>query len=220
MPAALTFTTLQTNLVAYLERGNSLDTTVAALLPTLINQAERRISRELKVLGFVQSVQSSMATGQWTIAKPDRWRQTISINFGNGIGSTGIANTLWNPIYPRSLEYVRSYNQDVTLLSPPKFYADYTYQNWAIAPTPDQAYPFEVVYYEMPPLLDATNQTNWITQYAPELLTYASLLECEPFLKNDERIPVWQAMFDRTKAALNQEDQNKILDRQVTRQDA
>ena len=114
---------------------------------------------------------------------------------------------------------MRNYNQDVTLLAAPKFYADYTYTNWAIGPTPDQAYPFEVVYYEMPALLDATNGTNWITQYAPELLTYAALLECEPFLKNDERVQVWQAMYDRTKTSLNQEDQQKIIDRQVTRQD-
>jgi len=108
----------------------------------------------------------------------------------------------------------------VTIQGPPKFFADYTYTQWAISPTPDQAYPFEVVYYEMPALLDATNQTNWITQYAPELLTYATLLECEPFLKNDERIPVWQMMYDRTKAALNQEDQQKIVNRQVVRTDA
>lgn len=220
MPAALNFTTLQSNVVAYLERGGTNDTTVNAMLPTLINQAERRISRELKVLGFVQTVQSNMTAGVWVIPKPDRWRQTISINYGNGVGSTGVANTIWTPVFPRSLEYVRAYNQDVTLAGPPKFYADYTYTQWAVSPTPDQAYPFEVVYYEMPPLLDNTNQTNWITQYAPELLTYATLLECEPFLKNDERVPVWQAMYDRTKAALNQEDQQHILDRQVTRQDA
>ncbi len=220
MPAALNFTTLQSNLVAYLERGGTLDTTVNALLPTLINQAERRISRELKVMGFIQSAQGVMTPGVWTYAKPDRWRQTVSINFGTGTNSTGNTLAVWTPLFPRSLEYVRNYNQDVTLQSQPKFFADYTYTQWAFSPTPDQAYPFEVVYYEMPALLDASNPTNWITQYAPELLTYASLLECEPFLKNDERIAVWQTLYDRTKAALNQEDQQKILDRQVTRQDA
>jgi len=220
MPAELTFTSLQSLVVGYVERGAPLDTTVNQLLPTLINQAERRISRELKVLGFVQSVVSNMTVGSWVIAKPDRWRQTVSINYGNGAGSTGAANTLWTPLFPRSLEYVRNYNTDVTILGPPKFFADYTYTQWAISPTPDQTYPFEVVYYEMPALLDATNQTNWITQYAPELLTYATLLECEPFLKNDERIPVWQMMYDRTKDAMNKEDAQKIVNRQVVRTDA
>lgn len=32
---------------------------------------------------------------------------------------------------------------------------------------------------------------------APDLLLYGSLLEAEPFLKNDTRIPVWQAFHDR-----------------------
>ena len=220
MPASLTFASLQTNLQAYLERGTAADTIVYSMLPTLINQAERRISRELKVLGFLQTVQSTFATGVWTIQKPDRWRQTVSFNVGAGTDSAGNANALWNPVFPRSEEYVRYYNRDVNAQGLPKFFADYTYTNWIVSPTPDQNYPFEVLYYEMPALLDSTNQTNWITIYAPELLTYASLLECEPFLKNDERVAVWQAMYDRTKAALNMEDQSKILDRQVTRQDA
>jgi hypothetical protein len=220
MPAELTFTQLQANLVSYLERGSSLDPIVNSMLPTLINQAERRISREIKVLGFVRTVQSSFSIGVWTLAKPDRWRETVSWNYGSTTNAAGTPNAIWTPIFPRSLEYVRNYNRDISVPNPPKFFADYDYQHWCVAPTPDQNYPFEILYYEMPALLDATNGTNWLTAYVPELLTYASLLECEPFLKNDERIPVWQAMFDRTLAAVNKEDPRRIIDRQVTRQEA
>jgi len=221
MPTSLTFTNLQAQIVAYLEKGGANDTTVSSYLPNIINQAERRIARELKVLGFINSVQSNLTVGAngWILPKPSDWRQTVSINVEYGTGSTGGSNVLWNPLLPRSLEYVRAYNRDVTVTGPPKYYADYNWSNWAITPNPDQAYPFEVVYYQLPPLLDATNQTNWTSTYAPNLLLYSCLMECEPFIKEDERIAVWKDLYQRELAAMNGEDQAKILDRQVTRQD-
>jgi hypothetical protein len=100
------------------------------------------------------------------------------------------------------------------------FYAEYDYDHWLIVPTPDYAYPFEIVYYELPPLLDDTIQTNWLTEYAPQLLLYGALLEATPFLKNDERIATWQSYYDRAAAMLNGEDLAKILDRNASRKEA
>jgi FMN phosphatase YigB (HAD superfamily) len=81
-----------------------------------------------------------------------------------------------------------------------------------IAPTPDAAYAFELSYYERPTPLSDTIQTSWTTQYAPQLLLYASLLEAQPFLKMPERIAEFQAMYDRSLQALMQEDQSRIMD--------
>jgi hypothetical protein len=69
-------------------------------------------------------------------------------------------------------------------------------------------------------LLDDNNQTNWLTEYAPNLLLYATLLEATPFLKNDERIPVWTNMYAMAAQALNGEDLKKILDRGAVRNEA
>ena len=63
-------------------------------------------------------------------------------------------------------------------------------------------------------------QTNWITEYAPDVLLYATLLEATPFLKKDERIGTWQAMYDRAAQALNGEDLKRILDRSANRSEA
>jgi hypothetical protein len=102
----------------------------------------------------------------------------------------------------------------------PEFYADYDYQHWLFAPTPAAGLSLEIIYNEMPALLDETNQTNWLTEFAPQLLLYGALLEATPFLKNDERIPVWQNMYDRAAAMLNGEDLAKILDRASVRKEA
>lgn len=211
MPTAMTFTSLKADMVRYLERGSTVDTTVYEQIPSLINNAERRIARELKVLGFVIPVTSSFATGTSVYAKPDRWRDTVSMSF--------VQNGSYVPLYPRSYEYCRNYAPDDTVTATPRFYADYDFNHWLIVPTPASDYPVEILYYELPPLLDETTQTNWITTNAPQLLLYGSLLEATPFLKNDERIGVWQSFYDRALAALNNEDMQRQTDRTTARQE-
>lgn len=214
MATTTTFTTLQEDLRRYLERGFTLesDQIVYEQLPRLINLAERRIARELKVEGLINVITSTMSPGLAVYPKPDRWRSTVSFNFGIG--------NEYNQLFPRSYEYVRSYWPDRSQTDVPLFYAEYDYNNWIIAPTPDAAYPFEVLVYQILPLLDDTNQTNWLTEYAPQVLLYASLLEATPFLKNDERLGLWQQMYDRAAQALNGEDLSKILDRSARRTEA
>lgn len=217
MPAAMTFTTLQNDVRSYLERGGSASTDplVYAQIPNLITLAERRISRDLKIQGFQTVVVTTMQSGVAVLPKPDRWRETISMNVG-----TGNQNNTRSQVYPRSYEYCRMYWPDETELGTPEFYADYNYTNWLVVPTPDFNYPIEILYYELPALLDENNQTNWLTDYAPNLLLYATLLEATPFLKNDERIPIWQNMYAMAAQALNGEDLKKILDRGAVRNEA
>lgn len=217
MATTMTFTTLQEDVRRYLERGDTLasDAVVYEQLPRLINLAERRIARELKVQGFINVVNGTLTSGQSVYDKPDRWRDTVSFSIG-----TGTSNNTYKTLFTRDYEYLRKYWPDATATSEPVFYSDYDYSHWLISPTPDAAYPFEILYYELPALLDDSVQTNWITEFAPQLLLYGTLLEATPFIKNDERIPVWQDMYDRAAAMLNGEDLGKVLDRSAARKEA
>jgi hypothetical protein len=214
MATTTTFTTLLEDLRRYLERGFTLesDQLVYEQLPRLVNLAERRIARELKVQGLINVLTGTFQAGLAVYPKPDRWRTTVSFNYG--------IDNEYQQLFPRDYEYVRSYWPDRTQTGVPLFYADYDYNNWIISPTPDAAYPFEVLVYQILPLLDESNQTNWLTEYAPQVLLYACLLEATPFLKNDERIAVWQQMYDRAAQSLNGEDLSKILDRSARRTEA
>jgi len=217
MATAMTFTTLKQDVQRYLERGDTLasDPIVFEQIPRLINLAERRIARELKIQGFINVVTAQLLAGNPVIDKPDRWRDTVSMFIG-----TGADNNSRTALLTRSYDYLRSYWPDATETGQPIFYSDYDYNHWLVAPTPDADYPIEILYYQLPPLLDEEAQTNWLTENAPEILLYATLLEATPFLKNDERIPVWQNMYDRAAAMLNGEDIAKILDRTAVRKEA
>ncbi len=217
MATNTTYETLKQDVRRYLERGSTLasDAVVFEQIPRLINLAERRIALELKIQGFINVVTGTLSQGVSVYQKPDRWRDTISMNFG-----TGASNNTRKPLFTRDYEYLRSYWPDSTAQDEPEFYGDYDYSHWLVAPTPDADYPYEVLYYQLLPLLDDETQSNWLTEYAPQALLYATLLEATPFLKNDERIPVWQQMYDRAAGALNGEDIAKILDRAAARTEA
>lgn len=215
MAEAMTFDSLKTDLQRYLERGDVDDPTVFEQLPRLINLAERAIVTELKLLGMLDVVTTNLISGTSVYAKPDLWRETVSMNFG-----TGLDNNLRVQLFPRAYEYCRMYWPNSNDRDVPEFYADYNYTHWLIVPTPVATYPIEINYYQQPPYLGDSNQTNWLSMYQPNLLLYRSLLEATPFLKNDERIPVWQSMYSSMKDAVNVQDLQKIIDRSTTRQEA
>ena len=210
MAYVLTYSSLLEDLRRYLERGftEQSDPIVFEQLPRLIALAERRIATELKLQGFIRAMNVTLPAGVAVLQKPDRWRDTISITV-NG-----------TPIFTRSYEYLRNFWPDEAETGQVELYADYDYQHWLFAGTPAVNTPMEILYYELPQPLDDANEQNWLTNYAPNLLLYASLLEATPFLKNDERIQTWQAMYDRAAQSVSGQDIQRIIDRSATRTDA
>lgn len=62
------------------------------------------------------------------------------------------------------------------------------------------------VYYAKPDLLrDDSDGSNFLTDDMPDLLLYGSLLEAEPFIKNDPRVALWQTMYERALETVTRE---------------
>ena len=213
MATAMTFNSLKADVKKYLERGSIADTQVYEEIPTLINLAERNLARALKVTGTMNVVTTALVAGTSTYAKPDRWRRNVSMEYA--VGNSPLQTR--QAIYARSYEYCREYWPNAELRGAPLFYADYDYANWLVVPTPDAAYPLQIIYYQQPPLLDDTQQTNWLTEYAPSALLYRTLLETEPFLKNDTRMQTWRGLYDEAIDQVVVEDLQKMTDRSSDR---
>ena len=204
MAVTMTYNSLVENIQTYLERT---DQATLDKIPTFIMLAEQVIASQIKFLGNLTVQQSSFIQGTNIVDKPARWHKTVSMNIT-------VAGKRY-PVLLRRYEYLREYWPDPAQESVPKFYCDYDYTHWMIAPTPAAAYNFEVLYYERVQPLDATNQTNWFTVYAPQAMLYGSLLQAMPFLKNDERIPMWQQQYDAIMQTLMAEDKLRVADRQA-----
>lgn len=204
MAAVMTYSSLVDDIKLYLERT---DEQTVAQIPRFIMLAEQIIASQIKFLGNLVVQESGMTADDPVIAKPARWHKTVSMNV--------IVGDNRQPVFLRKYEYLRNFWPDATETAIPQFYADYDYTHWLVAPTPDESYNFEVVYYERIQPLDLTNQTNWFTQYAPQALLYGSLLQAMPYLKNDERIPVWQQQYEAAMSMLKSEDATRNADRQA-----
>ena len=200
----MNYSSLVEDIQQYLERTD--DATIAQI-PRFIMLAEQVIASQIKFLGNLTVNTSNMVIATATIDKPARWHKTISMNV--------TVDGKRQPVFLRKYEYLREYAPDPSVQGTPKFYADYDYTHWLVAPTPDTAYDYEVLYYERVQPLDSTNQTNWFTIYAPQAMLYGSLLQAMPFLKNDERISMWQQQYDLIINTLKAEDVQRIGDRQA-----
>jgi hypothetical protein len=201
----MTYDSLTENIQSYLNRT---DTATLEKIPLFIMLAEQIIASQIKFLGNLTVNTSTMVVNTAVIDKPARWHKTVSMNV--------LVNGERFPVLLRKYEYLREYAPIATVTGIPVYYGDYDYTHWLVAPTPDVAYNYEVLYYERIQPLDSSNQTNWFTIYAPQALLYGSLLQAMPYIKNDERSMMWKANYDQIMQTLKAEDVQRIGDRQAS----
>jgi hypothetical protein len=199
----MTYDSLNSTVLQYLERS---DPATVAAIPTFITLCEFEIAEQIKTLGQLNVASATMTVDNPILQKPARWRKTVSMTLTTATGA--------QPVLLRKFEYLKNYWPDATETSQPLFYSDIDYDNWYLAPTPDQEYSFEVLYYERIEPLSSETQTNWLTRNAPNAMLYGTLLQAMPFLKNDQR-QIFQEKYKEAIAALKTEDTTRVGDRQT-----
>lgn len=205
----MTYNSLTALVLSYLERS---DVVVTNFMPAAITLAEFEIAQNIKTLGQMSVMDSVMTAGNPVILKPARWRKTTSMTIVTATGK--------QPMLLRKLEYMNNYAPLVGSLGQPLYYGDYDYDRWLVSPTPDQAYAFETLCYTRLEPLSTAVQTNWLTINAPNAMLFGTLKQTAPFLKNDARLPIWEALFDKAIAALKTEDTLRIGDRSAVAVDS
>mgnify|MGYP001052830850 CR=1 FL=1 len=202
----VTYDSLKSDIETYVDRH---DSEFVSQIPRFIMMCENRLASELRGLGLLRFVTGSLTLSDPTLPKPVRWRETVSFS----LTISGKQHFL----FPRSWAYCKQYHQEITGNAQPMFYADYDYEHFYLAPTPDIAYSFELAYFERPEPLSDTMQTNWTTRYFPQLIIYGSLLEAAPYLNNPEKLQTYQTLFDRAVQSFMKEQGLRLTDSAVTR---
>jgi hypothetical protein len=190
--------------------ANRTDQPFTSEITNFINQGINRIYSEAKNIGFEVTVQSTLTQGNSVISKPASWRETISFYITDNREEPVIFDPPF--LLLRSRDFCQTYWPNNTLTSPPKFYADYGNNSYYISPTPDYAYPFQLTYLSLP-LFNVDNPQNFLTERYPRLLFYACMVEAEPFLKDDERVPVFKALYNEALQDINNDTKERYTDR-------
>lgn len=200
---AMTYNSLIQDVITYMERD---DDGFVDKIPTFIGLAEYAIATEVRTLEQLVVVNTTLTTSQDVLNKPALWRKTVSMKVDG------------EPILLRSQDYVAQY-QNQSSAGQPKYYADYDYSNWAIAPLPDQPYTVEIIYYSRVQPLSYQNQQNLLTEICPQALLFGTLLQAQGYLKALDKLPIWKGYYDQSIAALKKEDSVRRVDRNVSVQE-
>lgn len=204
---------------------NRRDADTINAIPQYISLAENRLALDLKIIsgvninGFTipKTTDPNDPPFSLVLQKPYGWRTTKSIAFVTPRGRSYI--------YPRSVEYIQTYLNDLSNVDIVDFnydglvfYSDLDQSNWLIGPINRSAdADLEVMYYSEILPLSSTNPTNYWTQFAPRALIYGALVEGSAFLRSDQRVQEWEMTYQNTIAQLTQENTNRFNDNIIVR---
>ena len=191
-----TYATLTTTIRDYTEVDDSVFT--QAVIDNFIMQAEHRINIELPMDSdrFVQ--EGTMAADVNNIRVPAGTLFVRGVEVFNASNTTEAGTWLEKKDQTYLSEYIGRLTgpdgdltaQDVT--GKPKYYAmfggatgltDTTSGSIYLAPTPDVNYNFRIYYNKQTTGLSASNTTTYVSNYFPQGLFYACLVEAYGFLK-------------------------------------
>ena len=174
-----TFAGLKATIADYLNRDD-----LTAIIPSFITIAEAKFNRKLRTRQMIKRAEGQIETSFF--AYPADWLQAKEFQL----------NT--NPIV--RLQFVTEAQGDELKaqrylnIGQPVYYT-ITGSQLEFIPTPDTTYSAELTYYAKIPALSDANTSNWLLAYAPDLYLYGALMEAAPYLKDDERLPVWSQMY-------------------------
>ena len=166
-------------------------TDVGAVFDTFLSMAEARLNREIRTREMEQVQAYSSHTGQ-DITLPTDYLEMIDFY---ETGSGGRTLSYLNPGQFWSLASSRATGGQAKY---------YTIIGEAIklSPYSSTARNYELHHYAELAALTPTNTTNSLLSKAPDLYLYATLLEAQPYLADQERALEFAALYDRSKESL------------------
>lgn len=186
--AITNYTALTSAVAAWLDVGTA---DIASVVSDLVMTAENRIMRELRTPDMESALSAAISSGVLTVP-------------------TGYVEMKYAYIDSSTPQYLQ-------MVSPSYIYERYPTRspegipvvmardgsNFIFGPYPDSNYTVKGRYYTH---LTAVQTTiNALFTANPDLYLYACLVESEPLLGRDSRVPLWEAKYQMIKAQVNGE---------------
>ena len=186
-----TFAELKTAAANWLDRSDLTDR-----IPEFISLAEARFNRVLRIRDM-ETVSTAISTtaGTREYSLPTGFVQMKEFHLST------------DPITPLAYitpEMMSRMQAGSTKAKPQVFtiIAD----NVRLGPNPDAVYTTSMLYYKAFTALSDAATTNDMLTNNPDVYLYGTLLEAEPFIMNDERVPLWLAAFEKAVSDIQNQD--------------
>lgn len=186
MATITNYTTLQSTIADYLNRAD-----LTAQIPTFIQLAEADFNTRLRTREMI--VRAEAQSSNEFVQLPADWLEAINLHIVDGA----------QPLRFVTLDEADYINKQQIFTN----VAAYSLMNGAIEliPAPGANIDIEMIYYGKITPLSSQVATNWLLTKAPDVYLYGSLLHAQPFLMDDQRMPVFAALYNARVEALNEE---------------
>lgn len=183
------YTTLVNAVADWLDRDD-----MSAAISTMVGLMEARLYRELRLQFMETSLSGTISSG--VVAIP-----TDYLSLKNAYLNT-------NPIQHLQIKtpnWIEAVYAERSASSQPAYIAR-SEGNFIFGPYPDSDYGLRGVYYAKPTALGTSNETNWLTTNAPDLLLYGTLVHATPYIGKDERVSLWEAGYQDARGNLDDQE--------------
>lgn len=175
------YTTLQTAVADYLARDN-----LTTFIPNFVQNWEERFYRE--PLNWASWMEAALSvTVASSVAAVPATYLGLKIAYVSGLKAPPLKRISLEQLYER---YPRDSSSGTAR------YIARNGANFEFGPIPENGTVIAGTYYSKPTNLRTDSDgINFLITDCPDLCLYGSLLEAEPFIKNDKRLAVWGQMY-------------------------
>ena len=179
-----TYAQLQTEIANWLDRSD-----LTARIPTFIELAEANFNRVIRQPDMITKNDSFSISGRYTTLPTD----TLEI--------VRIVLDLTPVIVLEYMTPEELSERRITLTGTGKPYyftiIGGSTNQLEVLRSPDSTYTASIIYYTRIAALTDSATTNWLLTNHPDIYLFGALVQAEPYLKNDERMPMWTSMLDK-----------------------
>ena len=164
-------------------------------IPEFIALAEARMNRVLRIRLMEGKYTASTVAAQRNYALPAGYLQMRNLQI----------NT--SPVRPCQYVtpeiYDRLYGSTTT--GTPEIYTIVA-NEIQLGPIPSGVQTIAMLFYKNFEHLSSVVATNWLITNAPDVYLYGAMMQAEPFIMNDERVPMWKMALDEGISSLQEQD--------------
>ena len=150
---SFTYTQLKTAIENYTENN---ETSFIANFPVFIRLAEERILKNVQLNVFRKNAAGAMTQSNKFLSVPSDFLAPFSLSYTDG-------NSDINFVDLKDPEFIQSYTPNPATTGAPRYYGQYDFNNFILAPTPNSSYSSELHYFYRPKSLTKSSYTLTLT---------------------------------------------------------
>ena len=172
----MTYAELKSLIQNYLE---NTETTFVSDLPKIIEQAETRILKSVKLPVFRKNVEGSITSGNKYLNTPSDFLDNYSLALTNSDSQEFLLF--------KDVNFIREAYPNPSTTGVPKHYALFDNTTFILGPTPNATFVAELHYFYKPTSITAGAEsgTTWLSTNAENALLYGAILESYVYMKGD-----------------------------------